>query len=45
MKRRKLKLKMPPLTRRNRKDEVKALASDMCPNANDIEFRARDAIV
>lgn len=36
---------MPPLTRRSRKDEVKALASDMCPNASDIEFRARDVIV
>ncbi|GAB1865120.1 hypothetical protein CAJAP_06199 [Camponotus japonicus] len=45
MKRRKLRLKMPPLTRRSRKDEVKALASDMCPNASDMEFRARDVIV
>lgn len=36
---------MPPLARRNRKDEVKALASDMCPNANDTGFRVRDAIV
>ncbi|XP_050452492.1 uncharacterized protein LOC126852053 [Cataglyphis hispanica] len=43
-KKRKLKLKMP-LARRNRKDEVKALASDMCPNANDSGFRVRDAIV
>lgn len=45
MKKRKLRLKMPPLTRRNRNDEVKSLASDMCPNASDIEFRTRDAIV
>ncbi|XP_029675426.1 uncharacterized protein LOC115242939 [Formica exsecta] len=45
MKKRKLRLKMPPLARRNRKDEVKALASNMCPNANDIGFTVRDAIV
>lgn len=45
MKRRKLRLKMPPLARRNRKDEVKALASNMCPNAKDIGFTVRDAIV
>lgn len=36
---------MPPLARRKRKDEVKALASDMCPNASDTGFKVRDAIV
>ncbi|CAL1686388.1 unnamed protein product [Lasius platythorax] len=45
MKKRKLRLKMPPLARRKRKDEVKALASDMCPNASDTGFKVRDAIV
>jgi len=46
MKKKKLRLKMPPLTRRSRKDDVKALASNMYPNgAGDNEFKARDAIV
>jgi len=37
---------MPPLTRRSRKDDVKALASNMYSNgAGDNEFKARDAIV
>jgi len=46
MKKKRLRLKMPPLTRRSRKDDVKALASNMYPNgAGDNEFKARDAIV
>ncbi|XP_072752895.1 uncharacterized protein [Anoplolepis gracilipes] len=44
-KRKKLRLKVSPLARRNRKDEVKALILDMCPNASDTEFRVTDAIV
>ncbi|XP_012543287.1 uncharacterized protein LOC105840775 [Monomorium pharaonis] len=42
-KKRRLKLKMPPVARR-RKDDVKALTSNMCPNG-DTAFMARDAIV
>lgn len=46
MKRRRLKLKMPPLAGRGRKDDAKAFASDMCPNGvNDTGFRERDEIV
>lgn len=48
VKKRRLRLKMPPLTRARggRRDDVKALAADMCPNgASDSAFRARDAIV
>ncbi|XP_076749258.1 uncharacterized protein LOC143422473 [Xylocopa sonorina] len=44
----KLKLKMPPIsrTRKARKEDAKSLASDMCPNgASDAGFRTRDAIV
>ncbi|XP_024870177.1 uncharacterized protein LOC112453581 [Temnothorax curvispinosus] len=46
LKKRRLRLKMPPLTRKGRKDDVKALASNMYSNgADDTEFKARDAIV
>ncbi|XP_011693684.1 PREDICTED: uncharacterized protein LOC105453424 [Wasmannia auropunctata] len=46
MKRRKLRLKMPPFAQRDRKDDVKALASNMYPNgAGDTGFKTRDAIV
>ncbi|XP_017788889.1 PREDICTED: uncharacterized protein LOC108571383 [Habropoda laboriosa] len=45
----KLKLKMPPLSharRRNEKEDAKSLASNMCPTgASDADFRTRDAIV
>ncbi|KAL6263120.1 hypothetical protein P5V15_005922 [Pogonomyrmex californicus] len=44
MKRRRLRLKMPPFVRQNHKEDVKALASDMYFNS-DIDFKARDAIV
>ncbi|CAK9827160.1 hypothetical protein ANTRET_LOCUS4885 [Anthophora retusa] len=48
-KKKKLKLKMPPLSqvrKKNQKEDVKSLASDMCPNgASDAGFRTRDAIV
>ncbi|EZA54098.1 hypothetical protein X777_05947, partial [Ooceraea biroi] len=45
-KRRKLRLKMPPLASRSRKDDVKSLASNMCPNGvNDTGFREGDEIV
>ncbi|XP_078052027.1 uncharacterized protein LOC144478167 [Augochlora pura] len=48
LKKRKLKLRMPPMsrTRKTEKDDAKSLASDMCPNgASDAGFRTRDAIV
>lgn len=46
LKKRKLRLKMPPLTRRDRKDDVKALASNMYSGGTDeTQFKARDAIV
>ncbi|OAD60935.1 hypothetical protein WN48_01002 [Eufriesea mexicana] len=48
LKKKKLKLKMPPLsrTRKGQKEDAKSLASDMCPNgASDSGFRTRDAIV
>ncbi|XP_076645852.1 uncharacterized protein LOC143355161 [Halictus rubicundus] len=48
MKKRKLKLRMPPMsrTRKTEKDDVKSLAADMCPNgASDAGFRTRDVIV
>ncbi|XP_033330176.2 uncharacterized protein LOC117222538 [Megalopta genalis] len=48
LKKRKLKLRMPPIsrTRKTGKDDGKSLASDMCPNgASDAGFRTRDAIV
>ncbi|KAG7188569.1 hypothetical protein KM043_008200 [Ampulex compressa] len=47
-KKKRLRLKMPPLARirRTKKDDAKSLASDMCPNgACDADFRTRDAIV
>lgn len=44
MKKRRLRLKMPPLSQRGRKDDVKALASNMHSN-DDTGFKARDAIV
>ncbi|XP_011161435.2 uncharacterized protein LOC105196968 [Solenopsis invicta] len=44
-KRRRLKLKMPQLAR-CRKDDVKVLTTNMCPNGvGDTAFMARDAIV
>lgn len=46
--RRKLKLKMPPLARIGKTvaDDSKSLATDMCPNgASETGFRTRDAIV
>ncbi|XP_003704275.1 uncharacterized protein LOC100880009 [Megachile rotundata] len=48
LKKKKLKLKMPPLSRARKvqKEDAKSLASDMCPNgSSDVGFRARDAIV
>ncbi|XP_076632297.1 uncharacterized protein LOC143347194 [Colletes latitarsis] len=48
LKKKKLKLRMPPISRikRSVKDDVKALAADMCPTgASDSGFRTRDAIV
>lgn len=46
LKRRRLKLKMPPLTRKGRKDDVKGLTSNMYFNdADDTRVKARDAIV
>ncbi|XP_016919897.1 uncharacterized protein LOC108002628 [Apis cerana] len=48
LKKKKLKLKMPPLSRmrKNQKEDAKSLASDMCPNgASDAGFRTRDVIV
>ncbi|XP_076240122.1 uncharacterized protein LOC143182784 isoform X2 [Calliopsis andreniformis] len=47
-KKKRLKLKMPPISRikRSQKDDVKSLASAMCPNgASDSGFRTRDAVV
>lgn len=48
LKKKKLKLRMPPIsrTRKSQKEDVKSLASDMCPNsATDAGFRTRDVIV
>ncbi|XP_076285529.1 uncharacterized protein LOC143211589 isoform X2 [Lasioglossum baleicum] len=48
LKKRKLKLRMPPISRsrKGEKDDAKSLASDMCPNgASDAGYRTRDAIV
>lgn len=48
LKKKKLKLRMPPISRikRSQKDDVKSLASDMCPTgASDSGFRTRDVIV
>lgn len=47
-KKKKLKLRMPPLSRakRSEKEDAKSLASDMCPNgSSDAGFRTRDAVV
>lgn len=48
LKKRKLKLRMPPISRarKSEKEDVKSLASDMCPNgASDGDFRTRSAVV
>ncbi|KAL0108100.1 hypothetical protein PUN28_015004 [Cardiocondyla obscurior] len=46
LKKKRLRLKVPPLTRRSRRDDVKALAPNMYSNgADDTGFNARDAIV
>ncbi|XP_043597126.1 uncharacterized protein LOC122574077 [Bombus pyrosoma] len=48
LKKKKLKLKMPPLsrTRKSQKEDAKSLAADMCPtDASDAGLRTRDAIV
>lgn len=48
LKKKKLKLRMPPISRirRSHKDDAKSLASEMCPNgASETSFRTRDAIV
>ncbi|XP_020285958.1 uncharacterized protein LOC109855781 [Pseudomyrmex gracilis] len=46
LKKKKLRLKMPPLARGRRKDDSKTLASDMCPNGiSDTAFKTRDEIV
>ncbi|KAK2575536.1 hypothetical protein KPH14_011256 [Odynerus spinipes] len=47
-KKRRLRLKMPPIARvrRSQQEDAKSFASDMCPNgASDTAFRTRDAIV
>ncbi|XP_031835990.1 uncharacterized protein LOC116428462 [Nomia melanderi] len=48
LKKRKLKLRMPPISRarKGEKEDVKSLAADMCPNgASDADFRTRNAVV
>lgn len=47
-KKRRLRLKMPPISRvrRSQQEDAKSFAADMCPNgSSDAGFRTRDAIV